>query len=68
MPRSPAEQEAVARQARIEELAQEVAAQSVVRIDELALIGYPTSFDENTRDVVETAVRLAVRQTLEDGA
>lgn len=46
-------------------LATRIAANQADELDQLSLIGYPTSFDEQTRDVVETALRLAARKVLE---
>jgi hypothetical protein len=50
---------------RFEKLAAEIAKDLTDRIDQLSLIDYPTSFDEVTRDVVETTLRLGVRHHLE---
>lgn len=52
--------------AQVEALAAQIAAVQVRQIDELSLIGHPTSFDEDTHNVVETALRLAARKVLED--
>ena len=48
-----------------DELAARIAKEAVAEIDQLSLIGYPTAFDDVTRDVVETSVRLTVRRILE---
>lgn len=66
MPPSPAElADERAEAERHEKLCAEIASDLLERIDQLSLIGYPTSFDEPTRDVVETALRLGVRHHLE---
>ncbi len=57
-----------ARALRQERFAQRAAAIQIEQLDQLALLGYPTSFDEVTRDVVETTLRLAIRSMLEEGA
>jgi hypothetical protein len=66
VPLSPAELAAERAEAeRHEALCAEIASDLLERIDQLSLIDYPTSFDEVTRDVVETTLRLGVRKHLE---
>lgn len=46
-------------------LAARIAANQVDQLDQLSLIGYTLGLDEQTRDVVETSLRLAARKVLE---
>lgn len=51
--------------ARARNLPAQIAREQLRQLDELSLIGYPTSFDEQTRDVVYETLRLAAERVLD---